>query len=130
MILQVIGAGVWRLGGPSRQTGDMGAGSGFFSRRDGIFEVEDKGVGPAIFCPRELAFGIAGNEQEGAQSHVIFRDAPGTPGRSARLGRPPTVSKCRLSFNLPIPTGSAFAIDIAPACAGRFARPCSRERLR
>jgi hypothetical protein len=128
MTLQVIGAGVWRLGGPSRQTGDMGAGSGFFSGRDGIFEVEDEGVGPAIFCPRELAFGIAGNEQEGAQSHVNFRECAGH-ARMVRAPWPtPAVSKCRPSSDLPIPTGSAFAIDIAPGCAVRVARPCSRER--
>ena len=52
------------------QSGDMGAGGRLFSGRDGIFEVEDEGVGPAIPCPRKLAFGIAGNEQERAQSHV------------------------------------------------------------
>jgi hypothetical protein len=52
------------------QTGDMGAGGRFSRGRDGIFKVKNEGVGPAIFCPRELAFGVAGNEQEGAQSHV------------------------------------------------------------
>jgi hypothetical protein len=77
MTLQVIGAGVWRLGGPSRQTGDKGAGLGLFGGRARIFEIENEGVGPAIFCPRKLAFGIAGNEQEGAQSHVNFRKARG-----------------------------------------------------
>ncbi len=41
-----------------------------FSSRDGIFEIENEGVGPAILRPRELAFGVAGNEQERAQSHV------------------------------------------------------------
>jgi hypothetical protein len=55
------------------QSGDMGAGGRFFSGRDGIFEVKDQGVGPAIFCPRELAFRVAGNEQERAQSHVAPR---------------------------------------------------------
>ena len=62
MTLQVIGAGVWRLGGPSRQTGDTGAGLGLFGGRDRIFEVEDEGVGSAIARSRELALGIAGNE--------------------------------------------------------------------
>ena len=52
------------------QPGDMGAGAGLFGGRDGIFEVENEGVGPAILGPGELAFGIAGNEQERAQSHV------------------------------------------------------------
>jgi hypothetical protein len=130
MTLQVIGAGVWRLGGPSRQTGDKGPGLGLFGGRDRIFEVEDEGVGPAIFCPRELAFGIAGNEQEGAQSHVNFRERAGRAGTVRAPWPTPTVSKCRPSSNLPIPTGSAFAIDIAPGCAVRFARPCSRDRLR
>ena len=130
MILQVIGAGVWRLGGPSRQTGDKGAGSGFFSRRDGIFEVEDEGVGPAIFRPRKLAFGIAGNEQEGAQSHVNFRECAGHAGTVRAPWPAPTVSKCRPSSDLPIATGRAFAIDIAPRRAVRVARPCSRERRR
>ena len=58
------------------QPGDMGAGVGLFGGRDGIFEVEDERVGSAIPGPRELAFGIAGNEQERAQSHVTFRDLP------------------------------------------------------
>ena len=55
------------------QTGDTGAGVVLFRGRDGIFEVEDERVGSAIFCPRELAFGVAGNEQERAQSHIAFR---------------------------------------------------------
>ena len=59
------------------QTGDMSAGGGLFGGRDGIFEVEDQRVGAAIPGACELAFGIAGNEQERAQSHVAFRNAHG-----------------------------------------------------
>ena len=130
MILQVIGAGVWRLGGPSRQTGDTGAGLGLFGGRDRIFKIENEGVGPAISRPRKLAFGIAGNKQEGAQSHINFRERARHAGTVRAPWPTPAVSKCRPSSNLPIPTGSAFAIDIAPVRAVRVARPCSRERPR
>jgi hypothetical protein len=47
----------------------MSSGLGFLGRGDGIFKIEDQRVGAAILSPRELALGIAGNEQERAQSH-------------------------------------------------------------
>ena len=52
------------------QSRDMSAGFGLLRGRDGIFEIENERVRAAIACARELAFGIAGNEQERAQSHV------------------------------------------------------------
>ena len=66
----------------------------------------------AILGARELAFGIAGNEQERAQSHFAFRDAADTPGWSAVTDR--DGAEC-LPLFLPMPTGSAFARDIAPS---------------
>ena len=109
----------------------MGAGVGLFGGRDGIFEIENEGVGPAIARARKLAFGVRqGIEQERAQSHVTFR------GRAARRDGPramadPTVSMVGpASLPLPITPESAFAIDIAPGRAGRFARPYSREPRR
>ena len=108
------------------EPGDMGAGAGLFRGRDGIFEVENEGVGPAIPGACKLAFGIAGNEQERAQSHVAFRDARGAPGRMRHAGG----VEVSAQLQSPDPYRSAFATDIAPRSAVRFVRPCSRDRRR
>ncbi len=49
----------------------------------------------AILGARELAFGIAGNEQERAQSHVAFRKIGANGGAPATLKqtKPPWPSK-------------------------------------
>ena len=39
-----------------------------------LFEVEDQGVGAAVYRTRELALGIAGNEQQRPQSHHELRE--------------------------------------------------------
>ena len=57
------------------EPGDMSACPSLLRGRDGILEVENEGVGPAIPGACKLAFRIAGNEEERAQSHVAFRNA-------------------------------------------------------
>jgi len=52
------------------QRRDMSAGACLLGGRDRILEIENEGVGPAISGLCELAFGVAGDEQKRAQSHV------------------------------------------------------------
>src|SRR5689334_13790298 len=62
--------GPFRVRGDER--GDMGAGGGLLRGRDGIFEVENERVRAAIAGARELALGVAGNEEERTQLHVAL----------------------------------------------------------
>ena len=55
---------------------------GLLRRRDGILEVEDERVGAGRGRLRELARGIAGDEQERAQFHGGFPDTEEATGAS------------------------------------------------
>ena len=59
---------------------DVIASEGLLRGRDRIFEIEDQRVGAAVVRTRELALGVARDEQERPQFHSSFR------GRSLQLG--------------------------------------------
>jgi hypothetical protein len=59
---------------------DVIASEGLLRGGDRIFEIEDQRVGAAVVRTRELALGVARDEQERPQFHTSFR------GRSLQLG--------------------------------------------